>query len=174
MGGHTTAFRALPALVRPKDTFESGCPYDVLRAIVAACLYDVVVVPESLTRYRRHQAQVTWFEDLPPLTRADRLRRRLRQVFVDYEKSALHKAQHASAFRGMCDGLASLGADPALIRYLVGKAAIADFQARLQPSRLRRLMPVLGNLLSGRYHRYENGLSTAARDLLIPAPRRAG
>lgn len=167
LAGHTMAFRRTPSLAKPTDEIVIGCTYDFVRAVVAGSLYDVAVVPESLTKYRRYNGQVSSPDNLPP-TRPEQLRRRLRRVFVEYNSSAAQRAKFSSSLLQICRTIEEFDADPALIRFLEGKAEIAAFQAGLESSRLGRVAPVMANLLSGRYHKYANGFATAARDLVIP------
>ena len=171
--GHTMAFRALPSMVGVTNAFADGAPYDAIQAVLHASLGDLVAIPDCLTRYRRHEGQVTPCDDLPSGS-VGWLVRRLRGVLVDYEGASVLRARHAGGVRMMGARLRDLGAPADVVAFMDGKADIAAFQANLPPSRLRRLVPVLRNLFGGRYHRYAGGMLTAGRDLVIPAPRRLG
>ena len=169
--GHTMAFRAVPFLAGAIAALADGAPYDVICAILLASLGDVVAIPGCLTRYRRHEGQVTPSSDLPSGS-VGWLVRRLRGVLVDYEGTSALRARHARSIRMMGARLRDLGAPADIVAFMNGKADIAAFQANLPSSRLRRLIPVLRNLFGGRYHRYAGGVLSAGRDLVIPAPRR--
>ena len=172
LAGHTMAFRRTPSLAKPTEEIVIGCTYDFVRAVVAGSLYDLAVVPDSLTKYRRYNGQVSSPDNLPP-TRTEQFRRRLRRVFVEYNRTAVKRAEFSRSLRQICRTLEEFGADRELLRFLEGKAEIAAFQAGLESSRVERLAPVVANLLSGRYHKYANGLPTAVRDLVIPPSSRS-
>ena len=166
--GHTMAFRRTPLLLRPAREASVDYAQDVVRAIIAAAFSDVVVLPYALTKYRRHPEQVSSPLDVSPSRLA-----RLRNALLRAEEEAQRRARFARAMPQLCDKLSALGADTAVRQVLAGRAEVAEFGASLSPSRASRVLPVLRNLLSGRYHRYANGLSTAIRDIVSPALRRS-
>ena len=164
--GHTMAFRRRSCLLRPASEISADRDQDVIRAIVAAALSDVVVLPVPLVKYRRHAAQVSDPCDVPP-TRLGRLR----NVVMGAERQVAQRERFSRAALEMCGSLYKLGADAEALRVLRGRAEVAASQANLPASPGARVRYVLGNLLSGRSHRYANGLSTAVRDLIVPAAR---
>ena len=164
--GHTMAFRRMSCLLRPASEISVAYEQDVIRAIVAAALSGVAVLPVPLVKYRRHAAQVSNPCDVSP-TRLGRLR----NVVKGPERQAARRGRFSRAVPGICESLYKLGADAEALRVLEGRAEIAASQANLPASSSARVRHVLGNLLSGRYHRYANGLSTAVRDLIVPAAR---
>ena len=168
--GHTMAFRRLPLIAGPVPKMLGDFGYDVFRAIVAGSLYGVLMLPDVLTKHRRYEGQASSMNGPPP-GRLEWLVRCLADIFVHYDAMAARNARIAGNLRTICDELSAVGAHPGAIRFLRGKADIVAFQAQLRPARLRRAVPVLRNLVSGGYHRYGSGLRTAARDLLVPAPR---
>jgi glycosyltransferase involved in cell wall biosynthesis len=164
--GHTMAFRSLPLLMRPAALVTTQSAYDVIRVILAASFFDLVVIPHVLTKYRRHESQVTPSHDVSP-SQVERVR----HLLADYERQVATNQRFARNILQISGQLEALGADPAVIRFLQGKVRMVTVQSAMPPSRLRRVLPVAGNLMSGRYHLYANGLSTALRHLLMVVPR---
>lgn len=159
--GHTMAFRCMPALCGPTARASRNWGQDCVRALVAGALSDVVVLPDALTKHRRHQAQLTHGHELHRTRWV-----RLWKAFASESGGREKRIGFAKKMLEISDLLKSLEADPAAVRFLEGTARFALFQASLNPSRMRRICPVLRNLLSGSYHTYANGFSTAARDAL--------
>jgi glycosyltransferase involved in cell wall biosynthesis len=164
--GHTMAFRTLPLLMRPASLVTTQSAYDVIRVLLAASFFDLVVIPHVLTRYRRHESQVTPSQDVSPGPV-----QRIRQLLAGYEWQAATNARFARNLLQISTELETLGAEQEVIRFLRGKIRMAMIHEAMPPSRLRRVLPVAGNLMSGRYHFYANGLSTALRHLLMVVPR---
>ncbi len=164
--GHTMAFRTLPLLMRPASLVTSQSAYDVIRVLLAASFFDLVVIPHALTRYRRHESQVTPSRDVSPGPLE-----RIRQLVAGYEWQAATNARFARNLLQISTQLETLGVEHDVIRFLRGKIRMATIQEAMPPSRLRRVLPVAGNLVSGRYHLYANGISTALRHLLMVVPR---
>ncbi|HUC19535.1 MAG TPA: glycosyltransferase [Acetobacteraceae bacterium] len=164
--GHTMAFRSLPLLMRPAALVTTQSAYDVIRVLLAASFFDLVVIPHALTRYRRHESQVTPAQDVSPGPVE-----RIRQLVAGYQWQAATNARFAGNLLQISAELETLGAEEDVIRFLQGKIRMATVQEALPPSRLRRVLPVASNLMSGRYHLYANGISTALRHLLMVVPR---
>lgn len=163
--GHTMAFRNLTLLMRPAALVTTKSAYDVIRVIIAASFFDIVVIPHVLTKYRRHESQVTPAHDV-----SLGLGQRLRQLVSDQERQAETTARFARNLGEIAVGLEELGAGRDVIDFLAGKVRMSSLQVSLPSARLRRLVPVASGLASGRYHRYANGISTAVRDLLRAIP----
>ena len=166
ISGHTMAFRRMPALCAPTAEASDNWGHDVVRVLVAGSLSDVVVLPRALTKHRRHRAQVTQNEGLPP-TRLERVRKGLAGQSGWMERQ-LEFAEKLLKVRSL---LRSLEASSDSVRFLEGAASFGVFRTGLSPSRILRISPILRSLLSGSYHTYANGFSTAARDALAPSPR---
>ena len=158
--GNTMAFRArLNSLIlpMPDQCLMWRGNHDVWIALLAACVSDTACIPEPLLAYRRHSAQTTSGHDkLPPLLRLKRARR----PFV--------QAVPPDLDRFICDRLRSM---PEGSSYRDCISEIQDWahhlaaRAGLPPRRLSRLPSITRELICGRYHRFSNGILSAARDL---------
>lgn len=162
--GNTMSFRArLNSLIlpMPDQCLMWRGNHDVWIALLAACVSDAACIPEPLLAYRRHFAQETAGHDkLPPLLRLKRARR----PFVQAVPPDL------DCF--ICDRLKSM---PEASRYTECISGIEDWahhlaaRTGLPPRRLSRLPTITRELISGRYHRFSNGIVSAARDLYSAA-----
>ncbi|HUC19534.1 MAG TPA: glycosyltransferase [Acetobacteraceae bacterium] len=167
VAGHTMAFRRVPALAMPASRIAVDCTYDFVRALVAGATHDIATIPDRLTKYRRHQAQVTNLWSLPP-TPLERLRRKMRNIFAS-EKNALSESKKfARDLLQVCEGLRELGADHDVTDFLRQRADMVLFQAnlRLRP-RVQRVPGIVLGLLGGRYHKYAGGVLTALQDACL-------
>jgi len=164
--GHTMAFRSLPLLVRPAALLTTRSAYDVVRAIIAASFFDIIVIPRSLTKYRRYTGQVTPSYDVSP-SQTERVRR----LLSDHRQQSATASRFARNLLEISTQLEALGAGPDVVSFLRGKVRMVLQEAALPASRLRRFLPVAANLVSGRYHLYANGSSTALRHLLMVVRR---
>jgi len=163
--GHTMAFRRTTEMIEFSAKSRINYNYDVFRVLVAGAFSGIVVLPSALTKYRRHGNQQSSSRDLSPS-----LFGRLRNVLFDSRRSMASRTRFAQAIPPICQLLTAHGASPGAVDIMAGRAAIAAFQANLPSSRFRRIVPILKNLLTWKYHRFANGMSTAARDFLISTP----
>lgn len=158
--GNTMSFKAgvnSVILPMPDQCLMRRGNHDLWIALLAACVSDAACIPEPLLAHRRHFAQETAGHDkLPPLLRLKRARR----PFV--------QAVPPDLDRFICDRLKSM---PEASSY---RDCISEIQAwahhlsvrtGLPPRRLSRLPSITRELISGRYHRFSNGIVSAARDL---------
>ncbi len=174
VAGHTMAFRRIPALVMPASRIAADCTYDFTRALVTGAIRDIVTIPDRLTRYRRHDAQVTNEGALLP-TRTEQLRRKVRNIFRGKRSSVAECKEFARDLLQIRDGLRRLGAEDDVIDFFQGHANMVLFQAGLQSRSRRERMPeVLRCLIQGRYHRYARGALTALQDLCVSPATRSG
>ncbi len=167
VAGHTMAFRRVPALAMPASRIAADCTYDFTRAIVAGATHDIVTIPDRLTKYRRHQAQVTSEWSLPP-TPVERLRRKVRNIFASDKNAISESRKFVRDLLQICDGLRGLGADHDVTEFLRQRAEMVRFQAnlRLRP-RVQRVPGIVLGLVGGRYHKYAGGLLTALQDACL-------
>jgi len=167
VAGHTMAFRRVPALAMPAGRIAADCTYDFVRALVAGATHDIVTIPDQLTKYRRHQAQVTSEWSLPP-TPMERLRRKLRNIFASEKNTLSESRKFVRDLLQVHDGLRELGADHDVTEFLQQRADMVLFQAnlRLRP-RVQRVPGIVLGLLGGRYHKYAGGVLTALQDACL-------
>ena len=167
VAGHTMAFRRIPALAMPASRIAADCTYDFVRALVTGASHDVVTIPDRLTKYRRHQAQVTNLWSMPP-TPMDRLRQKLRTIFISEATVISESRKFARELLQVRDGLRGLGANDDVLDFLAERSAMVLFQADLRRCpRLQRIPRVAQELVGGRYHRYAGGMPTALQDICL-------
>jgi glycosyltransferase involved in cell wall biosynthesis len=167
MIGASMAFRArCRARILPIPTDIPGTIHDGWIAAVAAAAAPVVYVDAALIRYRQHAAQQTGVHNYGPVVS----RLAWRDAMVRVEREQRLKREFVESLRRQL--LAREGAMPEARASLA--AEIATRAAHEQHYRVRanlparkpaRLGPVLRELATGRYHRFSNGLRSAARDL---------
>ena len=160
--GATVCFRAsLVELALPIDLPHW---HDGWLTLAAAAYGRVVAVDEPLVLYRQHDRNV-----LGAKPRAGQLKRTLAVVRMAVEgkrAARLHLSNVAqyteSALQRFSDSPA-----PGFRERLVFRAAHAASRLEMFDHSLpRRIVPVLGRLVSGRYHRYDTGGGAALYDLL--------
>ena len=172
--GATMAVRAsLRGLALP---FPADLPliHDAWMSLLAACVGGVRPVPERLVEYRRHTSQ-----QVGPLARPAAAGG-LRAVVAGETQDALARANPydstlaiARAARARLADARSRGSELAkgtraarALAELDARIAHMDARRTMPRARLRRAPPVLRELLTLRYHRYSNGVASAAKDLL--------
>ena len=143
-------------------------------SLLAACVGGVRPVPERLVLYRRHGSQQVGPRARPDATGG------MSAVVAGEALGALFRANPydstlavARAARDRLDdarargsGLAKSAQAARSLAELDARIAHWDARRTLPRARLRRAAPVLKELLSLRYHRFANGLASAAKDLL--------
>lgn len=150
--GATLAFRRAsldPFLPIPRSGW-----HDLAIAVLVGGSRRIVAEPEALIRYRLHDTNTA---GPPPRRLLDRRRSRI---------------EHANELTQVIDQLAAL--EEALSRTGHGEVAGRISEKRqhvarrygLPVDRRLRLLPVVRELLSGRYHRFGSGLRSAVQDLL--------
>jgi glycosyltransferase involved in cell wall biosynthesis len=158
--GATLAFRSsFRDLILP---IPSTGLHDLWIAGLLSAVSDVVVLPVPLVRYRQHGGNQV---GAAAMRRTARLATRRRQgVFGD----------EVGHYRAMADRLRrspAAGFHPDALRLLDRKVEHLQFRYGLPR---HRVVPVLGELLRGRYHRYSRGLESAGYDLLFRRAPRTG
>jgi glycosyltransferase involved in cell wall biosynthesis len=162
--GAAMAFRAhFKSLIRPipDGLFHDGIPvlHDWWTAILIAAVSDISFVNERLFKYRQHEAQqlgVREFQDTAPpgifASRSSSFQKELGYLSAIHERLSAHTGFQTPA--RFLDRL---------------RTHIEHLQIRLTLPRRRprRIAPVARELFSRRYHRYSNGLRSAAKDMLV-------
>jgi hypothetical protein len=172
--GATMAMRSrLRELVLPVPT-NLPLIHDAWMSLLAACVGGVRPVSEQLVLYRRHNSQ-----QVGPLARAESAGG-LRAVVAGEAQSALTRANPYDSTLAIARAARARLADARTRGLEIAKGAraarsLAELDARISHmdarrtmpgARLRRAAPVLRELLALRYHRYSNGVASAAKDLL--------
>ena len=138
-----------------------GWLHDEWWALVAASHGGITLVPDSLQDYRQHA------HNQVGATRSGFAR--LLERFSEPQEA--FRARHRVRHEGLAAYLdAHRGEIPTQnIALLEGRLAHYRWQATLRRSRTARLLPILGRLVAGSYHRYRRGVFDALRDFLQPA-----
>jgi glycosyltransferase involved in cell wall biosynthesis len=156
--GATTVFRR--ELVSAAVPFPAAWVHDEWLAMIASIVGVVDYLPAQLIDYRQHSANQIGARKA---TVADKVAR-LTQQRSDRNSRLLARAM-ALAERGE-----KLGAATARTRTLVERKCEHErWRSGLPSSRFRRIWPVLGGAMSGRYHRFGRARYDVVRDLIQPA-----
>ncbi|MGO9452554.1 MAG: glycosyltransferase [Candidatus Binataceae bacterium] len=158
--GHTMAFssRLRPLITpMPDERYLWKGNHDTWIAMLGVCLADAACIFDPLVAHRRHQGQATdGHGKLPLVPRLQRARKQLAWS-VPPEFGRL-----------VCARLASL-VDPQESRDCILQieqwVRHMSIRVDLPPQRISRLPCITRELLSGRYHRFSNGVFSAVRDL---------
>jgi glycosyltransferase involved in cell wall biosynthesis len=142
--------------------------HDAWIALLVACVAGVMPIEEPLVLYRRHDAQ-----QVGPLRRSKSIGG-LRAVAAGEARAAARRANPYGAMLIVARAVRQRLLERRDEGFDAGKSLaeleerIAHLEARrgLPRARLRRAGPVLRELLSLRYHRFSNGVVSAAKDLL--------
>jgi glycosyltransferase involved in cell wall biosynthesis len=154
--GATTIFRA--SLVEIATPFPLHWVHDEWLAILAAAIARIDVIERELIDYRQHGSnqigarRLTVRQKFGRLAepRSERNRRLVARAVELYER------------------LVALRAEPVVVALAKGKLEHEQFRASLPASRMRRVGPVFGAWVGGRYAHFSRGLIDVARDLLQP------
>ena len=152
--GATLAFRSeFRDLVLPiSETSE----HDAWIALMIAAVAPVVFVPRPLLRYRQHSANQIGAEVLGLGARLNRAREQRLDGLV---------RQRARACAAL-DRLASASLDGEKRATLRQSIAHLEVRSTLPDRRRLRVMPVMRELVRGRYQRLSRGVASACRDLI--------
>ena len=160
--GNCMAFRAtLKAIVLPMpdgDLFERTA-HDAFIAWTAVYsgFGGVACIAEPLLAYRQHTDQMTVVEDLCITGRLSRFLAQRKETPWSPFLAAV-----AERLEEIPDSIRPINLD-------IRNAVLLHWQARthLPAAKIKRLLPVTHELLTGRYHRYSSGLRTAIKDLVF-------
>ena len=138
--------------------------HDAWIAILLGAVSEVLPLPSPLIRYRQHSDQQVGAKERE--TDGGGIRRALRRTTSYHEliRIGTQVQQRLSEHRE------DYKSDDALSR-LAARLKHLRARANLPEQSLKRLTRVLRELLTGRYHIYSNGLSSAAKDLLSKGAR---
>jgi glycosyltransferase involved in cell wall biosynthesis len=154
----TGATLAFPASLRPLLLpVPPGVHHDAWIALLAAASGEAVAIPRPLIRYRQHGRNQIGAQRPSLLGRVRRARQRR---FRDIE--GLRMLLEAARERLQAHG----GLRPGRAAALDEAIGLLRVRAGLPQARLRRVGPVVGELLAGRYRRRARGISSALRDLV--------
>lgn len=159
--GATAAFRtSFRQLVLP---FPRDLPliHDAWIALLIAAVAELVPLPERLLKYRQHSGQQVGAlkrqgpETLDTVPKALKRENPYAAMLAVAQAAQQRLVEHQKEFE-------SRAAVAALTARIIHLAARAELPERKLP----RLPHVLRELLTGRYHRYSRGFSSAAKDLV--------
>jgi len=162
--GATMAFRSkFRDLILPIPT-NLPMIHDGWIALIIAAVAEVSFVEQPLIMYRQHEQQQIGAPgaQVEKQTKSvEHLRRAMKTVnfYANLISTAEHVRSRFAEHREMFECAAALRQIDARLGHLRMRKA-------LPTSRLKRLRQVSRELLTGRYHRYSNGLYSAAKDLL--------
>lgn len=159
ISGGTMAFRsALRELVLPIPQ-DLPILHDGWIAAVAGCVMRIRAIDEPLIKWRQHGAQQTGARPRPDTSNrwAARLRRvntHAREMAITDRVAARVRSQRTFPVR------------PGATDSLQQRNLHAGIRATLSPRPVTRARHVFVELVNGRYHRFSNGLLSAAKDLV--------
>jgi glycosyltransferase involved in cell wall biosynthesis len=156
--GHTVLMRR--DVVRKAGEIPPGWLHDEWWALVAAGLGGAVFCPKALGHYRQHEVNQVG------ATKSGLAR--LMERFS--EPQSAFRARHALRHEGLGRFLESTANpfDAQATRLLQSRISHYAWQATLSPSRLIRVLPILGRVVRGDYYRYRRGMFDALRDFFQP------
>jgi hypothetical protein len=151
-----------------------GWLHDYWIAVVLTAVADLVMWPETLSRYRVHAAQHTGLGTRRPprwyfLRRRAQLVRRLQK---DERVSLADLAAGSGVILDHLHAIEKTRPDPKVVKYLDTRRRHFLARSSIGPGS-RRVRIVTRELFSGRYHRHSSGLSSALKDVLLRDGRRA-
>jgi glycosyltransferase involved in cell wall biosynthesis len=161
--GATAAFRTrFKPLVLPFPT-NLNVIHDAWTSMLVAAVSQVLPVEDRLIKYRQHESQQVGAleRNVPGATRSPaKAREALGRQNPYAETLAIARAVH----RRLIDCREEFDSREVL-RGLEAKIIHLTVRARLSRMRLPRAPYIMRELLTGRYHRYSNGLRSAVKDL---------
>ena len=156
--GATVALRR--TLIAVAAPFPAEWIHDEWLAIVAASIGKIEALDDRLIGYRQHVANQI---GVRRLTFPEKVRKASRPR-GDYYARLQRRTEI------LVDRLQALGprVPEAHLRCAKDKLAHVRFRSALPANRFARLMPIIGEITTGRYRRYSSGLPNIARDCLAP------
>lgn len=143
--------------------FPSDWIHDEWLAIVAAATGRVVLLPDQLTRYRQHEANVAGVKE-------NTVQRRLRNTLKLFAPRASRYRTLLGRRESLLSHLRGISAPASAIAKAEAALAHEQFRSGLPQSRLMRIGPVLSERRTGRYASVDYGDREVLRDLLA-SPR---
>jgi glycosyltransferase involved in cell wall biosynthesis len=165
VSGCAMAFRAeFKALVRPipDGLRHDGVPvlHDWWTAILIAAVSELSVIDEQLVKYRQHERQQLGVRPLANATEQA-------SVFASRSNSLQAELIYLSAIRERLSGRSEFEKHVGVMDRLQTHIEHLEMRASLPRARMRRIAPVAHELFARRYHRYSNGLYSAAKDMFV-------
>lgn len=160
--GATTVFRR--DLVDASTPFPESWLHDEWLAMVAAVIGLVDFLPEQLTDYRQHELNQIGAST----PTAAQLFGRLREPRFERNARLLERAQALADRASHLDALAGDKHGHHFAARAAGKLAHERSRSALAGPRILRVLPVLREVLTGRYHRYGRARYDIVRDLVQP------
>lgn len=156
--GHTVMMRR--ELGDVAGDIPAGWLHDEWWGLIAAAHGRLLFLPRVLGHYRQHGLNQVGASRSGWSAAKERLA----------EPQDEFRSRHALRHDGVEDFLARSSSIPESARALLaGRIAHYRWQATLPQSRLGRVGPVLGKVMTGQYRRFRRGLFDAVRDVMQPA-----
>lgn len=169
--GATLAFRAkynnaiIPIPIDIPEMFHDGWI-----AVIVSILSRTVALEETLIKYRQHDEQQIGMDSRRYILMIYKLK--WKNALGNTERKHKAKREYVEAIK---NNVTSRIAVPkhcvdAMNMQILYQQEYANhylFRKRLSEKRIMRLWPVTEELLRGRYHRFSNGVRSAARDLIV-------
>lgn len=134
--------------------------HDIWISLIAATVSEVIVVPDCLTMYRQHSGNQIGLVQLS-------LRNRVRESKLHGIEFYKDEVSRYEDLRGRVEE-AVPDIDEDVLLLINEKIGHMNVRAGLSRSRIRRILPVLSEVVAGNYARYSgNGLVSALRDVVF-------
>ena len=138
--------------------FPAGWVHDEWLAIVAALTGEQFAMTESLIGYRQHSSNQIGVKKNTAATRMAKLR----------ADGATRNARLLTRISSLAERAYALGVSEADMKLIASSLSLQEARSRYPKNRLIRWVPVLGQVLTGRYFRVSNGARDVLRDLVQP------
>jgi glycosyltransferase involved in cell wall biosynthesis len=160
--GATMAFRAVFKKLFLEIPEDLSVIHDGWIALMVSTVAEADFVAEPLIKYRQHPRQQIGAAEKPPGAGEPGVVAAARRVnsYDELIRTAARARERLAAWGDDASARAALAGLDERLTHLRARAA-------LPPRGLRRLPPVLRELLTLRYHRYSAGTRSAVKDLLV-------
>ena len=138
--------------------FPTGWVHDEWLAMVAALTGEQFALTESLIGYRQHSSNQIGVKKNTAATRMAKLR----------ADGAGRNERLLTRISSLAERAPALGVSEADMKLIASSLSFQEARSRYPKNRLIRWVPVLGQVLTGRYFRVSNGARDVLRDLVQP------
>ena len=138
--------------------FPAGWVHDEWLAMVAALTGEKFAVTESLIGYRQHSSNQIGVKKNTAATRMAKLR----------ADGATRNARLLTRISSLAERAPALEVSEADMKLIASSLSLQEARSRYPKNRFIRWVPVLGQVLTGRYFRVSNGARDVLRDLVQP------
>lgn len=138
--------------------FPSGWVHDEWLAMVAALSGEQFAVTESLIGYRQHDSNQIGVKKNTLTTRMAKLR----------AEGAERNARLLARITSLSERASELGASASALSLIASSVKFQEARSSYPRNRAIRWVPVLGQVITGRYFRVSNGPRDVLRDLVQP------